>query len=558
MFEENIVPEKTWQDIFFPSSGGLDYGSVLRGGSVLNSSGRMVGQIIEGTFLSKAKNGLILVSGSSALFREGGILNFTSVPAPTACTATLVTTGTGNIGNGTHSYKITYVNYFNETRSGETELGTISNIVTVDDSHKQVNLSNIPISSSLGVIERKIYRTKAGGTDYYLLAYLYDNITITYTDNTADAGLGSYVANYMENDTFGKISIDGRESLSLGALNTYVGRLSGLSSGTAAYNVSVGVWSFYHVTSGSWNTGVGAYTGVNTTTGVDNTFIGGDSGYTNVTGSRNTFVGSLSGYYNNTDGGVYLGFNAGSYETAANKLFIDNQARTNEATARTNSLIYGVFAATPANQILTINGVLKTRSIQGTIDGMTISNSKNLTISVGENLTLSTGSTKKLFITCPDIEPTTSGKPNLGTSTKRFGEANFNGYVTFWYNIRPNTDSSYSSIGTSDRYFQYLYSYYVRYKDLAAFEEHDDIALIKNIKEKKILRYQVKGFDKSKKPIKENETIKVWDEKTMPPEVYKDGFYDAGAVNGLAIGTLKQLITKMENLEQEIKLLKNK
>jgi len=44
----------------------------------------------------------------------------------------------------------------------------------------------------------------------------------------------------------------------------------------------------------------------------------------------------------------------------------------------------------------------------------------------------------------------------------------------------------------------------------------------------------------------------------MPEGIYKDGFYNAGAISGLAIGTLKQLITKVENVEQEIKLLKDK
>ena len=38
----------------------------------------------------------------------------------------------------------------------------------------------------------------------------------------------------------------------------------------------------------------------------------------------------------------------------------------------------------------------------------------------------------------------------------------------------------------------------------------------------------------------------------MPPEVYQDGFYDAGAVQGLTIGTLKQLIEKVEKLEQMV------
>jgi len=88
---------------------------------------------------------------------------------------------------------------------------------------------------------------------------------------------------------------------------------------------------------------------------------------------------------------------------------------------------------------------------------------------------------------------------------------------------------------------------------LAAFQEHDDIGLIKNIKDKTITRYQVEGYDEEKKPIKKEETIKVWDEATFPEEVYKDGFYDAGSVQGLTIGTLKQLIERVEQLELKVK-----
>jgi uncharacterized protein (UPF0335 family) len=44
----------------------------------------------------------------------------------------------------------------------------------------------------------------------------------------------------------------------------------------------------------------------------------------------------------------------------------------------------------------------------------------------------------------------------------------------------------------------------------------------------------------------------------MPEEVYDGEFYDAGAVNGLLIGTAKQLIQRIEDLEEEIKQLKKK
>ena len=150
------------------------------------------------------------------------------------------------------------------------------------------------------------------------------------------------------------------------------------------------------------------------------------------------------------------------------------------------------------------------------------------------------------------IEPTTNNDLDFGTPDKRIANAHFGSYIYSWYSILPNTDPSYSSLGESTRYWQYLWAYYVRYKDLAAFQKHDDISLIKNIKDKTITRYQVKGYDEKKKPIKAKEIADVWDETTFPEKVYQDGFYDAGAVNGLVIGTLKQLIEKVEILEQKV------
>jgi hypothetical protein len=57
-----------------------------------------------------------------------------------------------------------------------------------------------------------------------------------------------------------------------------------------------------------------------------------------------------------------LGYSAGFNETGSNKLFIDNQNRADESDARSKALIYGVFDADPANQVLTINGSVNVNS----------------------------------------------------------------------------------------------------------------------------------------------------------------------------------------------------
>lgn len=109
--------------------------------------------------------------------------------APAAPAVALVSPAVaGNVDNGAHRYLVTFV-----TADGETQAGTPSAAVTVAD--KSVNgkvlVSGIPLGGS-AVTARKLYRTAAGGSTYYLLGTLADNSTTTsYTDNIADASLGA-------------------------------------------------------------------------------------------------------------------------------------------------------------------------------------------------------------------------------------------------------------------------------------------------------------------------------------------------------------------------------
>jgi len=109
-------------------------------------------------------------------------------PAPGVITAALASpAAAGNINNGAHRYRATFV-----TADGETQAGTVSAAVTVANNavNGQVALTGIPIGGAL-VTARKLYRTAAGGSTYLLLATLADNSTTVYTDNIADASLGA-------------------------------------------------------------------------------------------------------------------------------------------------------------------------------------------------------------------------------------------------------------------------------------------------------------------------------------------------------------------------------
>ena len=108
---------------------------------------------------------------------------------PKQLTAALAGAGAGNVEDGAHYYKVTFV-----TAVGESCGGEASAVLTVADKavNGQVSLSTIEVGPT-GTTSRIVYRTEAGGSDYKLLTTLSDNTTTTYTDNTADAGLGAAI-----------------------------------------------------------------------------------------------------------------------------------------------------------------------------------------------------------------------------------------------------------------------------------------------------------------------------------------------------------------------------
>ncbi len=149
-----------------------------------------------------------------------GNLKFTSETAPGAPTIALVTTGTGNCTNGAHRVRVTFI-----TAQGETEGGTISSSVTVDGTHKQIALTNIPTGTTGVVTGRNIYMTKAGGTQYFRLGAsptIADNTTTTLTINIADGSLsGSTVG--ATNTTGGNVYVGGTLRMHFDSATGFIG-----------------------------------------------------------------------------------------------------------------------------------------------------------------------------------------------------------------------------------------------------------------------------------------------------------------------------------------------
>lgn len=109
--------------------------------------------------------------------------SFNPFTAPGALTATA--SATAGSPSGTYYYKVTFV-----TADGETQGGTEATVGPLTS--KKIDLTAIPIGPA-GTLYRNIYRTTgtgASGSEHFL-AQISDNTTTTYTDNIADAALGT-------------------------------------------------------------------------------------------------------------------------------------------------------------------------------------------------------------------------------------------------------------------------------------------------------------------------------------------------------------------------------
>ncbi len=130
-------------------------------------------------------------------------------------------------------------------------------------------------------------------------------------------------------------------AMTTGAFNIAIGVSALAAITTQTRNIAIGTSSFAGASfAGSENVGIGYITGLAATSANNNVFIGSRAGRRVTTG----------------DGGIFIGFNAGARQTtASNLLIIDNVERADIATEATNAIIHGTMAATPANQVLTIN-----------------------------------------------------------------------------------------------------------------------------------------------------------------------------------------------------------
>ena len=170
-----------------------------------------------------------------------------------------------------------------------------------------------------------------------------------------------------------------------GNTNTFIGRGSGQGAyptSTGGNNACLGAYSGTAITTGTNNVFMGYGTGGNITTGTRSTMIGYYVRGTGIDADYSVGIGNVCKVANYS---ISIGSNSGLYETADYKLFIDSIDRTNEATARTSSIIYGVMSATVADQTLRFNAGISsgTKTITASSDNTDVKGINTLFINPG-------------------------------------------------------------------------------------------------------------------------------------------------------------------------------
>ena len=146
---------------------------------VVNPSSQQVAvsAIPKGAATGGIATGQTYVSGSSSCTAGTQTVTFTNGGGTLA-------SGTITVSGGVPAGAVTIL----AAGAGYTSVPTTATISTCTGT---ATLSGGALTVATG---RKLYRTKAGGATYYLLATIADNSTTTYTDNTADGSLSATTA----------------------------------------------------------------------------------------------------------------------------------------------------------------------------------------------------------------------------------------------------------------------------------------------------------------------------------------------------------------------------
>jgi uncharacterized coiled-coil protein SlyX len=173
-----------------------------------------------------------------------------------------------------------------------------------------------------------------------------------FEDNQNDNTAIGYNTLYFNNGGNKNVAVgnNAMESSNGGDENSAFGYMALNLSRSANRNTALGAYSAFVCDSGVDNVVVGHKAMYLNTNGSKNIVIGSNADYNNVSGNSNTIIGYQAGRGSSThekSGNIFLGHQAGYFETGNNKLYIDN-------TSTLSPLIYGEFD----NNLVRINGKL--------------------------------------------------------------------------------------------------------------------------------------------------------------------------------------------------------
>lgn len=244
-------------------------------------------------------------------------INFTQVSAPPNTYTCTAISGSG-LEIGTYYYRIVYY-----TSIGETGQPSFKSVTTTSG-NQQVQITNIPISSDLSVIGRKIYRSKVAWSSSYgsLVATISDNVSTSYIDNFPEASqptVASTVAIWSKPNTTNKfLTVGDQLSMFIDEFRTTFGYRAGVNLTYSGHsNTLIGSNAGRNITSGFANTIIGDQCGYSLTTGNQNYIIGQNALKNGTAASYNIAIGPNALYATNGNGNTALGYYTGNSLTGS-------------------------------------------------------------------------------------------------------------------------------------------------------------------------------------------------------------------------------------------------
>ena len=163
------------------------------------------------------------------------------------------------------------------------------------------------------------------------------------------------------------------------------------------------------------------------------------------------------------------------------------------------------------------------------------------------------------------IRPTVAGYLHIGSSGFELGASWFqelrtnllkptSGTFTQTWDIDPVAANTYW-LGDATLYWGRVYAgvYYGKTTTIQSFQQHDDIELVKRIRSKTVTVDEPDPSDE-KRERRVQRQVEVFDPDDFPTEVKDETgeFVSFGAFSGLLLGTAKQLVERIEQLEAQV------